>query len=154
MGKDRLYHQDERIKSILECLTGLRELKLWLKENSFFKRFELHNNSMKEITISQYLRTNLSKPSFEIFLFLMQSIFLIYFLNNNLLNEKIIPMFGLYLAAAYRLVPSIAKIVQSIQQIQFNLACAINLSNEIKRFKNLREEKEQKNLEKRKNLII
>ena len=68
MGKDRLYHQDERIKSILECLTGLRELKLWLKENSFFKKFELHNNSMKEITISQYLRTNLSKPSFEIFI--------------------------------------------------------------------------------------
>ena len=150
MGKDRLYHQDERIKSILECLTGLRELKLWLKENSFFKKFELHNNSMKEITISQYLRTNLSKPSFEIFLLLMLSILKIYFLNNNLLNEKIIPMFGLYLAAAYRLVPSIAKIVQSIQQIQFNLACAINLSNEIKRFKNLREEKEQKNLEKKK----
>ena len=53
-------------------------------------------------------------------------------------------MFGLYLAAAYRLVPSIAKIVQSIQQIQFNLHVLINLSNEIKRFKNLREEKEQK----------
>ncbi len=150
MGKDRLYHQDERIKSILECLTGLRELKIWLKENSFFKKFELHNNSMREITISQYLRTNLSKPSFEIFLLLMLSIFLIYFLTNNLLNEKIIPMFGLYLAAAYRLVPSIAKIVQSVQHIQFNLACAVNLSNEIKRFKNQREEKENKNIEKKK----
>ena len=37
MGKDRLYHQDERIKSILECLTGLRELKLWLKKTLSLK---------------------------------------------------------------------------------------------------------------------
>lgn len=134
MGKDRLFHQDERIKSILECLKGLREIKTSGKENSFLKNFEFHNNSIKDITISQMLRINLSKPAFEIFLLLMLCFFLFYFISNNLLDEKIIPIFGVYLAAAYRLVPSISKIVQSLQNIQFNFACAENLHNEIQKF--------------------
>lgn len=134
MGQERLFHQDERVKSIIECLTGMRELKIWSRENSFFNNFSKHNNAISNISISTTLRSNLSKPSFEIFMLLMLSFFVVYFLSNNLLNANIIPMFGLYLAAAYRLVPSISKIVQSIQTIQFDLTCARNLSNEIKRF--------------------
>ena len=73
----------------------------------------------------------------------MLSIFLIYFLSNDLLNEKIIPMFGVYLAAAYRLVPSISRIVQSVQHIQFNLVCARNLSSEMQKFSSQNTEKKQ-----------
>ena len=37
MSEKRLTHQDGRIKSIIEGLTGMRELKIWLKENSFLQ---------------------------------------------------------------------------------------------------------------------
>jgi len=144
MSEKRLIHQDGRIKSIMEGLIGMRELKIWLKENSFLNTFIIHNNEIKNILISTTLRNNLSKPSFEIFMLLMLSIFLIYFLSNNLLNAKVIPMFGLYLAAAYRLVPSISKIVQSIQNIQFNLTCAKNLKNEILNFNEISKIKKNK----------
>lgn len=144
MSEKRLVHQDGRIKSIMEGLIGMRELKIWLKENSFLNSFIFHNNQIKNILISTTLRSNLSKPSFEIFMLLMLSIFLIYFLSNNLLNAKVIPMFGLYLAAAYRLVPSISKIVQSIQNIQFNLTCAKNLKNEVLNFNEMSKIKKNK----------
>ena len=62
------------------------------------------------------------------------SVFLIFLILNNLLNASAIPLFGIYLAAAYRLVPSIARIVQSIQTMQFNIRCAENLSEEIQKF--------------------
>ena len=52
-----------------------------------------------------------------------------------LLDASIIPILGIYLAAAYRLVPSIALIVQSVQEIQFNLTSVKNLHNDIKKFK-------------------
>ena len=144
MSEKRLTHQDGRIKSIIEGLTGMRELKIWLKENSFLQTFIFHNDAIKNILISTTLRNNLSKPSFEIFMLLMLSVFLIYFLSNNLLNAKVIPMFGLYLAAAYRLVPSISKIVQSLQNIQFNLTCAKNLKNEILNFNEISKIKKNK----------
>ena len=61
------------------------------------------------------------------------SIFLLYLISNGLLNASAIPLFGIYLAAAYRLVPSIARIVQAVQTMQFNLKCAKNLKDEIER---------------------
>jgi hypothetical protein len=57
----------------------MRELKIWLKESSFLKTFIFNNDALKNILISTTLRNNLSKPSFEIFMLLMLSIFLIYF---------------------------------------------------------------------------
>ena len=134
MGEKRLIHQDGRVKSMIEGLTGMRELKLWSRENSFLKTFSFHNDEISNILISMTLKNTLSKPSFEIFMLIILSIFLIYFISNSLLNASVIPLFGVYLAAAYRLVPSIAKIVQGVQTIQFNLKCAKNLNDEIEKF--------------------
>lgn len=135
MSKKRIYHQDERVKSIMEGLAGMREIKLLSKESAVLKNFNYHNLSISQISISSTLRNALSKPSFEIFMILILSIFLIYFISNNLLNASIIPIFGIYLAAAYRLVPSISQIVQSVQGIQFNLHCVKNLYDDFKKFK-------------------
>jgi ATP-binding cassette, subfamily B, bacterial PglK len=134
MSIERLKHQDGRIKSIMEGLAGMREIKLWAKENDIIKNFSLHNDSIARISTSTTLRNALSKPSFEIFMLFFLSIFLLYFISNNLLTASVIPIFGIYLAAAYRLVPSISQIVQSIQTIQFTLKCAKNLSDDIEQF--------------------
>ena len=131
MSQKRLVHQDGRVKSIMEGLTGMRELKLWSKENSFLKTFSFHNDEIAHISTSTTLRNTLTKPSFEIFMLIILSIFLLYLISNGLLNASAIPLFGIYLAAAYRLVPSIARIVQAVQTMQFNLKCAKNLKDEI-----------------------
>ena len=134
MSQKRLVHQDGRVKSIMEGLTGMRELKLWSKENSFLKTFSFHNDEIAHISTSTTLRNTLTKPSFEIFMLIILSIFLLYLISNGLLNASAIPLFGIYLAAAYRLVPSIARIVQAVQTMQFNLKCAKNLKDEIEKF--------------------
>lgn len=134
MSVARLKHQDGRIKSIMEGLAGMREIKLWAKENDILNNFSLHNDAIAKISISTSLRNALSKPSFEIFMLIFLSIFLSYFITRDLLTASVIPIFGIYLAAAYRLVPSIAQIVQSIQSIQFNLRCAKNLSDDVDKF--------------------
>ena len=61
--------------------------------------------------------------------------FLLYFISNSKLNSSLIPIIGIYLAAAYRLVPSISIIVQAIQEIQFNLRSVKHLYDDIKKFK-------------------
>ena len=75
MSKKRIYHQDERIKSIMEGLAGMREIKLLSKESTVLNNFSYHNLSIAQISISTSLRNALSKPSFEIFMILILSIF-------------------------------------------------------------------------------
>ena len=105
-----------------------------VEKKKFLETFNFHNNKIANISVSTQLRNTLAKPSFEIFMLIILSVFLIFLILNNLLNASAIPLFGIYLAAAYRLVPSIARIVQSIQTMQFNIRCAENLSEEIQKF--------------------
>lgn len=135
MSLERLFHQDEKIKSIIEGLSGMREFKFSSKERSVIDSFILHNNAIAKISTSMTLRGVMTKPAFEIFMLILLSISLFYFIYSDILDSSIIPILGIYLAAAYRLVPSIALIVQSVQEIQFNLTSVKNLHNDIKKFK-------------------
>jgi len=135
MGVNRLIHQDERVKSIIEGLAGMREIKLSSQEEDKIKNFIFHNNSMAQISISMNLRNAFTKPSFEVFMLIILSAFIFYFISKGSLNASLIPTIGIYLAAAYRLIPSISTIVQAIQEIQFNLRSVQNLYQDIKKFK-------------------
>jgi ATP-binding cassette, subfamily B, bacterial PglK len=135
MSVNRLFHEDEKMKSVIEGLSGMREYKFSSKEQSVIDNFILHNNSIAKISTSMALRGVMTKPAFEIFMLILLSIFLFYFISYDLLNASIIPILGIYMAAAYRLIPSIALIVQSGQEIQFSLAAVKNLYKDIKKFK-------------------
>ena len=134
MGISRLTHENGRLRSLIEGLSGVREIKLSSKDGNIIKNFIYHNNSIAKINISMTLRNALSKPAFEIFMLILLSIALFYFILQNLLSATLIPILGIYLAAAYRLVPSVAIIVQSIQEIQFSLKGVKNLKDDIKKF--------------------
>ena len=56
MSLERLFHQDEKIKSIIEGLSGMREFKFSSKERSVIDSFILHNNSIAKISTSMTLR--------------------------------------------------------------------------------------------------
>lgn len=135
MGSNRLIHQNERMKNLIEGISGVRELKLSARYESIIKNFAYHNDSIAKISISTSLRNAFSKPSLEIFMLILLSISLFYLIFNNLLSASLIPIIGIYLAAAYRLVPSIAMIVQSVQSIQFNIKSVKNLKDDIEKFK-------------------
>ena len=135
MGSNRLIHQNERMKNLIEGISGVRELKLSSRYESLIKNFTYHNQSIANLSISTSLRNAFTKPSLEIFMLILLSISTFYLIFNNLLSISFIPIIGIYLAAAYRLLPSIATIVQSIQLIQFNIKSVKNLKDDIEKFK-------------------
>ena len=59
MSHERLIHQDGKVKSIMEGLIGMRELKLWSKKKSFLETFNFHNNKIANISVSTQLRNTL-----------------------------------------------------------------------------------------------
>ena len=123
------------MRNLIEGVNAVRELKLSSRYENIIKNFIYHNNSIAKISISSSLRNAFSKPSLEIFMLILLSTSLFYIIYNNLLSASLIPVIGIYLAAAYRLVPSIALIVQSVQQIQFNIKSVKILKDDIEKFR-------------------
>ena len=99
MSTSRLHHEDEKMKSVIEGLSATREFKLSSKEGSVIQKFIQHNTSIANISISMNLRNAFSKPAFEIFMLFEYFSFL--FNITKSLDESIIPILGVYLAAAY-----------------------------------------------------
>lgn len=106
-------------KNVLEVFKILKEIKLSLKENFFYKNFS--NNNEKYIKTNFFYNIISSIPRYllELMILLFISILILYnyFLDQKVVNQ--IPTISLYLAASYRVMPSLVKILRSLQSFDW-----------------------------------
>lgn len=98
---------------------GIKEILLYNKIKSVLSNFKKPLNILKKIDIKNSVVTTLPKVTLEQSIVL---VFILIILSMNYLgknNETIILTLSFYLAASYRLVPSINKIFVAYQQIKF-----------------------------------
>ena len=115
MGKKRIEVIQLRLKSIIEGLSGSKVFELTGSQKNLIKDFSVHNDKIASIAHSVGL--------LFIFSFSSQSDF-----------KDIIPVLGVFLTAAYRLIPSFGRILSSIQRFQFSIQSAEKLSKDIEKF--------------------
>ena len=133
-GKEKIIYKTGKLKTIIEGLSAIREIKIKGKEVKTFNNFYENVFQLRRIGVYSVMINNLTRPIFEIFLITIIGIFLTFILINGSLTLEIIPILGLYLAASYRLVPSISKIVQSFQHTQLYSPSIENLYRDKKIF--------------------
>lgn len=117
-GEEKILHGTKKIKTIIEGLSSLREIKIRGKETEVLENFYQSAFRLAQIGINSSMINYFTRPIFEIFLILIICFFTGFLILSENLTLKVIPILGLYLAASYRLVPSIAKIVQNLQNFQ------------------------------------
>jgi ABC-type multidrug transport system fused ATPase/permease subunit len=82
-------------------------------------------------------RNSIAKPFFELFVVFLVFLFVIY---TNLNAENVsayLPTIGIFLFASYRLIPSLSRIVSSLQRIQLNFSSVSKINNDFTKFRNL-----------------
>ena len=137
----RSYHLEKRVLSIIEGLSSLKDIKLFGSYEKIKKNFEFHNNQISKISYFTNFRSSISKPFFELFVVFLIFLFVIY---SNLKLENIsyyLPIIGIFLFASYRLIPSLSRIISSLQRIQLNFPSVIKISNDFEKFKNFENSK-------------
>ena len=118
-GKLRAINDTDISKVIIEGLSGIKEILILGKKSFFLKRlFDLNkikaDLSVKSMTIRQVPRFYLellSVISLVVFIYLL-------LLNNQELDSIMITL-GVFLGATFRLLPSINRILSSLQNIKY-----------------------------------
>lgn len=106
-------------KSLLQGFGGIKDLKIYGRELFFAEKFEVVNSKSAQI----YVKVNTLSfvPRFFLELLavvgLIGLIFLMLFLNQPL--QSILQSLGVFVAAAFRMIPSVNRIMVSMQQIKF-----------------------------------
>ena len=112
------------------------------QQYSYFFFQKLKNNivNLYKIASKTYFFQNLPKLIFELvgIFFITFSLFILYYSGKSLI--EITQILSIYVAASFRILPSVNKIVQGLQNIKFNYPAMNVLYDELKNFK-----KEEKN---------
>lgn len=128
----RQFHSKYLNLHLLQGLGGIKDVKIFNKEIYFLNEFTKHNKDFAKIqtrviTLSQIPRLYLE------FLAIMSLVILIVI---NLVTGKdiisIVPIIGVFVAAAFRMMPSVNRIMGAIQQIRFAIPVIQTLYDEFR----------------------
>jgi len=122
------------LKSAQETLGGIRDVKLLGKEELFAKKFLHYNSQTSEVSGKQYFVSQLPRLYLEtIGVFVM--LFLLYILSmrSDDINQ-FIPVAAAFGFAAFRLLPSVNRLLGSFNSLQFGEPIIDTLSQEVKHF--------------------
>jgi ABC-type multidrug transport system fused ATPase/permease subunit len=130
LGKNRQIQEGNRIKKIQEGIGAIKEIKVGGLEDYFSHIYSEHtNSSLLSGRQQQFLQaTPRLVLEFLTILFLM---FLAYFLHRS--DDEVIPLLGLYVAASFRLMPSVNRIMGSLQSIKYADSSMALLLKEVER---------------------
>jgi len=134
-GIERQKSAQKRIQFMQEGFDGIKIIKLLGRENFFFNKFKNHNINLSRLAHLSYFFSSVPKLLVELLgiICITFAIFILYNSGKNLF--EITQILSVYVAASFRILPSINKITHSFAQIKLYHPAMNVLYNELKSFK-------------------
>ncbi len=137
LGKQRVTFVQKRLQNIIEALTGSKTYEITGLRDKAISVFDINNIKVANISIETYFRNSSPKPLIELFTIIVITIFLIILNNQDISLNFMLPTLGVFLTAAYRLIPSFSTILSSLQGYHYSIQAINNLSKDFEKFKKI-----------------
>ena len=141
-GEERIFNLGERFKNLQEGLKGIKDIKIFKKEEIFKSKFKINTTQMNNAEMKQNLVESMPRYWIE---WLLVLAFLTLITSSLILgteNKKTLTLVILFAMAGYRAMPSLLKIMQSYQSLIFVKPVLNLVFNDLKEknysFKNLK----------------
>jgi ATP-binding cassette, subfamily B, bacterial PglK len=130
-GEKRQYHFSETLKQLQQSFSSIKEININNLQEVFLDKFHKHNlehalAGKNRDTVVQMPRLILELLGVSTFVILI-----IFLLNSGEPISNIFVIVGVFFFAAIRLLPSVSKIVNSLQTIKFNTPVVELIYNEL-----------------------
>ena len=136
-SKERVYHQGEIFKSLIQGFGGFKALRILNRQKYFFDIF--NNHIVKYSSADRWFKTLQQSPRLwlEFVAILLLTLIVLTLLILEIGNESLFIILGVYAATAFRLLPSVNKIIMSFQRLRFVLPSVKIIHSEITSFQNV-----------------
>jgi len=131
-GKKRQYHEGLRLQHLQQGLNGIKEVMVFDRKSFFQKQYEFHNAISCDVSSNQYTLQQLPRLWLELLAVFGLAILVTVMMSQNKQIDLILPILALFAASAFRLIPSINRIVSAIQAIRYASAVINNLYMEVR----------------------
>ena len=130
-GMARQLHEGLRIQHLQQGLGGVKEVILLGREDDFTSRYQVHNAA--NARVGQYQATLLKLPLlwFELLAVCGVGVLVIVMMGQSTPLESLLPTLGLFAAASFRVLPSVTRVLNSVQNMRFAVPVINNLHTEL-----------------------
>jgi len=118
-GEERQNYAGLMSQSLMQGLGGVKEVKLMGKENYFLETFTIPNVSNTKILTKVQTLNQIPRLYLELLSIIALSFLIMIMVIQNKPTEFIMPTLGLFVAAAFRMIPSVNRIMSALQSITF-----------------------------------
>ncbi len=131
-GEARQSHEGLRIQHLQQGLGGAKDVKLLGREGDFLAQFHLHNAGSARVGQRQTTLQALPRLWLELLAVAGLAGLVLTMIGQGKPMEDLLPMLGLFGAAAFRVMPSVGRMLISIQNVRYALPVIDTLGKEIR----------------------
>lgn len=131
-GKARQYHEVLRIQHLQQGLGGAKDVKLLGREEDFLAQYHLHNTQSARVAQFQATLVQLPRLWLELLAVTGLALLVLSMLAQGRDMISIVPTLGLFAVAAFRLMPSVNRILNAVQGLRYAFPVISTLHEEFK----------------------
>jgi len=145
LGEKRQITNSLIIQKIQQGLGGLREIKIYNREESFFKLFKKSTKDFFDILWLYEFINKIPRFLIELTAILSLALIIIFLINLSVGTNEIVAFLGLFAVAATRILPCLNRIYSAFQKIKFGHPATRLLSAELSTIGANKQENQQVN---------
>ena len=120
-GNERQKVEGIRMRTLQESLGSIKEVMVFMRSNFFYNKFATADSLNAKLARKQSTLMQIPRIWMEFFTLVGMALMVLVLLGLGQKLEQIIPVFAVFAAAAFRLLPSFSRIMGSIQSIKYAL---------------------------------
>ena len=136
-GVLRYQQEKEKIKYLQQSLGGIAELKVFQVDDFFYKNFKNSSNNVVRAAKNLELYLSLPRLWFESVAVLAVCFLIVLLINSGLSFLEIIPFISFFAVSGFKMVPSLNRVLNSIQFINFYQNSVNKISDEFLSLKSI-----------------
>ena len=131
-GKALQLHEGLRIQHLQEGLGGAKDVKLLGRESDFLAQYQRHNTGSARVSQRQAALQALPRLWLELLAVTGLAILVLVMIGQGKPLEALLPTLGLFTAAAFRLMPSVNRILTALHSVRFTIPVIDTLYSEFR----------------------
>lgn len=131
-GVARQHHEGLRLQHLQQGLGGVKDVKLLGRESDFLEQFQVHNTQSVNVAQLQATLQQLPRLWLELLAVSGLVILVLSMISHGRDMTSIVPTLALFAAAAFKLMPSVNRVLSAMQTLRYGLPVINTLNDELK----------------------
>lgn len=121
MGYDRQKHEEGRLLYLQQGLAGFKDIKLYGREETFINQYQEQSEACARVVKNYTVMLALPRLFLEYLAIIGLSGLVISIILQGKPISQVVPILGLFAAAAFRLMPSVHRMLTVMQNVKYSL---------------------------------